>query len=77
MILKDIEHQIVSEQEYYGSLLLICKDPVTGDLQKYLAVRSSQDRTFWPLVKHGKLIHNKKSQYRKTMDKLYSILGSV
>ena len=77
MILKDIEHQIVSEQEYYGSLLLICKDLVTGDLQQYLAVRSGQDRAFWPLVKHGKPICNKKSQYRETIDKLYSMLSSV
>ena len=77
MILRDIEHQIVSEQEHYGSLLLVCKDPVTGDLQKYFAVRSCQDRTFWPLVKHGTLMLNQKSQYRETMDRLYSIFGSV
>lgn len=75
MILKDIEHQIVSEQEHYGSLLLVCKDPLTGDLQQYFAVRSGEDRAFWPLVKHGKPIRNRKSQYRAIMDRIYLILG--
>ncbi|MFK0570826.1 hypothetical protein [Endozoicomonas sp.] len=75
MIIKDIENQIISERIHYGSLYLVCKDPESGDLQKYYAVRSDKDRAFWRLVQHGQPIINRKSQSRETMDKIYSLLA--
>ena len=75
MILKDVEHQIINEFDQCGIHYLICKDNDKKEIQRYMVVRSEQDRAFWRLLQKGEPIKETKSQYRDTIVKIFQLLA--
>ena len=74
MILKDVEHQIINEYDQCGNHYLICKDFESKEIKRYVAVRSEQERNFWPLILCGEPIRETRPVYRETISKIFEIL---